>query len=798
MKTTLSTLFNKILLISAALICCTILSAACSNDTVDDPANNENNENTEEDKKDPNESGDVIETGANLRFIKNSDGTYGFEIEDSKGGLIASQPKPAIIRIKNAQGTGRALQAGYKKVTVSNSTYKGQVTLSSSAGSTFSVTDIYEVVNNATYTVTRTVKVTKANDEDRGFSSEFSLISAATGNAFKSYDLFAPGFLYRNNANNNPYENNPNLKGTSFCFWETQYGLPLFMAYSPTTKKSISLSHVNPEISSGLDEKSCRDKWMVVSSVQYGSLGAEIRNNHLEINYAYPAVGGVAPRSHPVKDGQSHTYSLALGATLNDSYTEATVDCYKQHLSLNDVELYDVNIKDAYDAQMEMFSALAAPIVGKSGNRAYGLPWSISIPDGKPHAFELQNGFVGQQTSIAFQLMRHGKKNGNNNIFQQGLEMAKFWFSDKQLVENGLPRSWWIQTEKIDGYNNKYIGDFWTYPSFTRCFTDGMEGLLDCLRLAEAYDLPEAQEWGKIMDKFGEFLLNAETAGDGSFYRAYQKDGKYVRDPNVMGPWENEQAKLQANAKTNTLIPVRLLIRLYEWSGDKRYLDRAVQAGEYGYNKYFKEMGTFIGGTPDNANVVDKEAGVFAMYAFTALYQATGDKKWLEAAEYAAVFAFSFTYCYDFAIQGGDAANILRDGGISGYSFITAGAGGTDNYNAFIYYELFKLYLLTEDSFYLQAAKILERNTKRPMDLDGTKGYAHRALLLEATTLYKMTFSSVSSWLPWCGVATSQPMVNFYQTFGKYNISDVEKKSNSELLNALDKVGAGGKKYVIK
>ena len=216
------------------------------------------------------------------------------------------------------------------------------------------------------------------------------------------------------------------------------------MAYSPTAKKSISLSHVNPEISSGLDEKSCRDKWMVVSSVQYGSLGAEIRNNHLEINYAYPAVGGVAPRSHPVKDGQSHTYSLALGATLNDSYTEATVDCYKQHLSLNDVELYDVNIKDAYDAQMEMFSALAVPIVGNSGNRAYGLPWSISIPDGKPHAFELQNGFVGQQTSIAFQLMRHGKKSGNNNIFQQGLEMAKFWFSDKQLVENGLPRSWWI------------------------------------------------------------------------------------------------------------------------------------------------------------------------------------------------------------------------------------------------------------------------------------------------------------------------------------------------------------------
>ena len=84
------------------------------------------------------------------------------------------------------------------------------------------------------------------------------------------------------------------------------------------------------------------------------------------------------------------------------------------------------------------------------------------------------------------------------------------------------------------------------------------------------------------------------------------------------------------------------------------------------------------------------------------------------------------------------------------------------------------------------------------MDLDGTKGYAHKALLLEATTLYKMTFSSVSSWLPWCGVATSQPMVNFYQTFGAYNISDVENMSSQALLDHINAVGAGGKEYQIK
>lgn len=84
------------------------------------------------------------------------------------------------------------------------------------------------------------------------------------------------------------------------------------------------------------------------------------------------------------------------------------------------------------------------------------------------------------------------------------------------------------------------------------------------------------------------------------------------------------------------------------------------------------------------------------------------------------------------------------------------------------------------------------------MDLNGEKGYAYKALLLEATTLCDLTFSSVSSWLPWCGVANGEPMVNFYQTFGAYNISDVENRGNKALLKDIKEIGAGGKKYIIR
>ena len=112
---TLSAIFSKIMMMSLVLALCTSVSASCTDSPVDEPSSSENGgENNEDDK---NESIDVIETGSNLRFIKNTDGTFGFEIEDATNGIIASQPKPAIIRIKDNQGSGRLVQAGYKKVT---------------------------------------------------------------------------------------------------------------------------------------------------------------------------------------------------------------------------------------------------------------------------------------------------------------------------------------------------------------------------------------------------------------------------------------------------------------------------------------------------------------------------------------------------------------------------------------------------------------------------------------------------------------------------------------------------------
>ena len=108
------------------------------------------------------------------------------------------------------------------------------------------------------------------------------------------------------------------------------------------------------------------------------------------------------------------------------------------------------------------------------------------------------------------------------------------------------------------------------------------------------------------------------------------------------------------------------------------------------------------------------------------------------------------------------------------------------------------MYVLTGDEFYKVSSEFIGTNTKRVLDMDGSKGYKYKTLTLEASTVADFNFSSVNSMLAWVGVANSEPINNFYQTFGCWNFSDLEGKSLEELRAMLDDYGFGGRDYVIR
>ena len=117
----------------------------------------------------------------------------------------------------------------------------------------------------------------------------------------------------------------------------------------------------------------------------------------------------------------------------------------------------------------------------------------------------------------------------------------------------------------------------------------------------------------------------------------------------------------------------------------------------------------------------------------------------------------------------------------------------------YLYYDLFRLYLWTEDGTWLSAAKLLQNCSVRMMDIDGEFGYAYRSFMIEATDVSSFQFVTAEGtgvWLPWITNANIEPMTNMMQTFGCFTVEEaLEKYSREELLFLAGEWGAGGGSY---
>ena len=150
------------------------------------------------------------------------------------------------------------------------------------------------------------------------------------------------------------------------------------------------------------------------------------------------------------------------------------------------------------------------------------------------------------------------------------------------------------------------------------------------------------------------------------------------------------------------------------------------------------------------------------------------------------------------------AAYPLKYGYTDGASFIVCEGTGVDNYIAYIYYELFRIYIITGDDIYLKQAEFIQQNTKSIMDWDGKLGYPYRSLVAEASTIYSFGFSSavddegiMGVWLPWSSVANVEPISKMIVEFGAADVMSFKDTPLEELRMRLDQVGVGGKAHRI-
>lgn len=714
------------------------------------------------------------------------EGEMGWELEVAEGEqVLFRNPAPAIIVTMSGSKTEDlcTTKAAYDSVTLTEGKICCQAQVVTEKGASFLVEDLY-YTEKEMFLVDRTVTVTGNTGEERGFASMYQMIDP-DGGTKEDYEYFIPSILYKDSDTLKSSAIMANLTSVNYVK-ETRCGTPLAMIRGKADGYSMGIVHVNPQIS--CSKNTFKQTPLVSNTQNYGSLGFTLdaeQEYPVSVDFVYPSTetpvsyetGGAVRRYYEITEGNAHSYTLGLISGKSDLYNQAMVDTYLAAISLESMEIAEVDLTQVYDLNIELYEKLYLRYEGADGKYSSGFPFAVNVKDFDDfYAVSFQMGFIGAQTAIAAELIRDGVRNDNEDALQMGQEILDFWTAD-YVYDNVLPPSWWQPA------NDNNAGASTGYPSFLRCFVDGAEGMLNACLYAKEAGLDHSRWEGAVL-KMADFLVENQNE-DGSYYRAYNVDGTVCTD--------TSSAAYQGTSKLNTPVAVRFLCSMYDYTGDSKYRDAAVKAADYCYEELYLKLGKYVGGTPDNPNVPDKEAAIYALYAFSAVYDMTGDEKYYPALEHAAVSAMSWVYTYDFAVEYSstmlyDSLNIFKEGNTAGWSMIATGHSAMDVFGATAYYELFRQYLRSGDEAYEKLAGLLMNNTKKAMDLNSEWGYLYQGFALEACNVADQIFYTAENgvWLPWISAAYMEPMIQMENTFGNYDFYELlEEHTREELLEQM-------------
>lgn len=724
-----------------------------------------------------------------LKLVKNDDNLLSPVIFIGNEESLYSD-QPIVVNVRS-QSSGiietfseTSYASGYTSFRETENGYLFSGEVETKNHSLFAVEDAYSIENGALI-VRRNVSVKEAGEKDAGYSSTIRFMDKHSSSS-ADYDYFMPSIIYKDTENmtSGAIFSNTDLVGKIYVK-ETRTGLPMMYLRNTKENYAFSLAHVDLDISAG-EILGGGENGAVDNRIRYGGIGMTCTPVK-SVDFVYPCAEGPvtydsgstwARRYHEMTPNQSDSFSVALYCEKSSSYQESMVSAYEKMYSLIQPSVAEIDIDQVYEDNLEIFRSEYKEF--GSGDLIYaGQPWSLTLPDATINqGYSSQMGFVGQQIPVGYQLYRYGLENGDEETRKKGETILDFW-SSSAIYGNYFPIVWW------DPSDTGSAGSMRNYPCFLRCMVDGMEGMLDAY-LESLKAGAERKQWGNAVLRFAENLVRVQNS-NGSFYRAYNLDGTVSTD--------TSNASFQGTSELNTPIAVRFLCKMYEFTGDSTYFEAAEKAAQYCYNHLYLSLGKYVGGTPDNPNTVDKEAAVYAMYAFTSIYMLTNEEEYLDAAKHAAVSAMSWVYVYDFAVPCSSSVekiNTMKNGGTKGFSMIATGHSAADNYAAYTYYELFKLAILTGESVFRDFAHFIQNNTKLCTDYDGRMNFKYRALMPEATRVADFAFASVGTWLPWSAIANVEPIAAMEKTFGQSDVGKLDF-TDEQLKTQLYAYGTGGK-----
>ena len=492
---------------------------------------------------------------------------------------------------------------------------------------------------------------------------------------------------------------------------------------------------------------------VVDAGVRLGALGLDGHDGRLRLTYTYPAVeghvtyrGNTFPdgqvrewrrRYHPAQDGSTQRYELAWRTGRAAGVPELIHSAWRWAWSVLSPR---VEPNDIATARIDLADQLAGS--ASVNDLRAGFPHFLDATTGRPyeprhrqdtHAFM---GFTGRSTDCAYYLLREAAHSG-------AARSARYVDVATRVLDSFAAMPY--DPPEGEGFDIE-TGDI--VPAAHQARDDVMllrglaEGAKSMIR-AERFERANGREhlaWRRWGMGLAAWLLRQQRA-DGSLPRAWRLGSEEVVDPSGY----------------STFNAIGLFVEAYQAEGDAAYLRAARAAGGFCWDAG-QCHGVFVGGTLDNPDVIDKEAGTLSLEGYLALHDATGDAIWIERARAAADFAETWVYVWDVPATDDDSPDQEARGrgwkrGVStvGAQLIASGHSLVDQYMAFDVANYAKLFALTGDSHYREVAAILLHNTKSMLAVgERTWDLAGRGWQQEHWSFAPVRGEGLHrGWLPW-------------------------------------------------
>ncbi|HEX7569706.1 MAG TPA: hypothetical protein VF492_04315 [Verrucomicrobiae bacterium] len=649
-----------------------------------------------------------LQTGATVSFVRSTNGEWGIEIVGGAAPRI-QQPKPARLEIFGSEQDIHQLAAGYKTVEKSATGLDARAEIVYSNNVIFHMQDRWSLTG-AVVSVSR--KVAVSGNAPGGFDSSVMFTVDPSVN-WTNVNCLAPGVLY-----GDPTYDGDRSPGGRLNYAARRVELredilpaPLF-ALSFNNGASVAVLDPSPRGDTTVEETPT-NAVMTDARFQFGALGArQADNSPIEFGFWFPGTttgyggGRGAPpgvrtvrRYHPIAPGVAHSYEVNFRFGQNESFRDVTRDTWRWAWNTLKPAVTYIDVEQMRRVLINHLEAQAFTTNGRTA-----IPFAVStVPTNQVqwNYTMVAMGFVGKNIECADQLLREGDRDQT----ERGQKMRQTGLAIISSLIQALPTVPLQGTGYDLATGKPWTGDHqeWVAP-WLRNATEDMRVLMRAYRRERALGRLHP-EWFNWVKQYVDWLLPQQRE-NGSFPRRWKPGSNEVEEP----------------TGTASYNPVPLLVLMSEETGDAKYKASAIRAAEYVWAN-FGTRGLFVGGTIDNPNITDKEAGMLSMEAYLSLYDSTKEPKWLERAQTAANFTESWIWIWNLPMPpDADDAKLHYKKGVptTGIQGITAAAtGGADEYLDWAVPSYAKLYNLTKDPHYLDVARVLLHDTKSMVALPG-------------------------------------------------------------------------------